>query len=66
MWIVIRVKTIQYHSKLKPHPGKDGFDFIQGFAAEVFRFQHFGFGFLDQIPDPVSYTHLTLPTSDLV
>ena len=35
MWIVIRVKTVQYHSKLKPHPGKYGFDFIQGFAAAI-------------------------------
>src|SRR5678815_1467432 len=32
-------------------------------TAQRSRFAHVG---LDQLPEPVSYTHLTLPTSDLV
>src|SRR5271156_6202505 len=42
---------VDLHTQAQAHRGKDLLDFVQRLASEVFRLQHFGFGFLHQLAD---------------
>ena len=63
-----------FHAEMQAHLGQDFFDFVQGFAAEVRRPQHFGFGLLNQIADiddivvlqTIGRTHRKLELVDLL
>src|SRR6056300_808062 len=39
------------HSQMQAHARQHFLDLVQGLAAKVWRAQHLGFGFLDQITD---------------